>query len=389
MPRTRRGRGEGSIYYRPDRGGTWEAQVSLGYDQKGQRIRKTIFGRSKKQVQDKLAALQNDATTGHVTSTQMKMEQYLKHWLETRSSQLRQTTKSRYEEIMRLHINPFIGSNKLAKITPSQIQLFYAMLKEQQRGTRIIQMTHMILSAAFKQACRWGYIRSNPCSLVAKPKHQYKQTEVWSAEQCSIFFEAAKADRYYPLYVLAVTTGARLGELLGLYWKDIDLQKATIHIRRTLVELSKNFIIGEPKTTRSKRPISLTHFAIEVLREHRKKMFAEGHAGPKVFCSEKGEWVFRSNLRKHSFNKIIKQAALTKIRFHDLRHTAATLLLKEGTHPSIVAAQLGHASTKTTLDIYSHVLPEMTHQAANNMDAAFKRLAGIRQVNDENDATSK
>jgi len=392
MPRTRRGRGEGSIYYRPDRGGTWEAQVSLGYDQKGQRIRKTIFGRSKKAVQDKLAALQNDATTGHVTSTQMNMEQYLKHWIEARTSELRVTTVLRYQEIIRLHINPFIGQLKLTKIEPSHVQRLYNTLKEQERSNRIMQLAHIVLSAALKQACRWGYLRINACSLVQKPKYQRKETDVWTVDQCLTFFEASKLDRYYALYVLAATTGARLGELLGLQWKDIDLEKGLVHIRRTLIELPDKFVLGEPKTTRSKRPISLPEIAITAFREHRKKMFTEGHAGPKVFCDTKGGYVHRDNLRNRSFYKIIKQSGLPKIRIHDLRHTLATLLLKAGTHPSIVAAQLGHASTKTTLDIYSHVLPEMTRDAAQKIDTTFNealRLAGIRQVTDQNDAPSK
>jgi len=156
-----------------------------------------------------------------------------------------------------------------------------------------------------------------------------------------------------------------------------------LHIHHTLIELPDKFILGEPKTACSKRPVVLPQIAMKALREHRKTMFAEGHAGSKVFCDTKGGWVHRDNLRNRSFYRIIKETNLPKIRIHDLRHSLATLLLKAGTHPSIVAAQLGHASVKTTLDIYSHVLPEMLRKAADEVDEAF--VATNRQPNDRDD----
>src|SRR5205807_7025156 len=187
--------------------------------------------------------------------------------------------------------------------------------------------------------------------------------------------EAAKGDRLEALYVLAVTTGLRQGELLGLHWDDIDLAGTALRVRHTLHELNGRLWIGEPKTRRARRQVDLPAIAVVALRNHRERMMIEGHPDELVFCDTRGGPLRKSNLVRRSFLPLLKRAGLPTIRFHDLRHTAATLLLAQGVHPKIVQERLGHSQISLTLDTYSHVLPGMGREAASKLDALLTRTA--------------
>jgi integrase len=200
------------------------------------------------------------------------------------------------------------------------------------------------------------------------------ETVVFSPEEVTRLFAAAAGDRLEAFYVLAVTTGMRLGELFALHWPDVDLAKHTVHIRRTLVEVNGKLELAEPKTQKSRRSVYLPEMAVAALRRHRALMAAEGFGDvPWVFCNTQGRPMRRSHFHAYQFKPLLKRAGLPDIRFHDLRHTSATLLLSAGVHPKVVQERLGHSQIGVTLDIYSHVLPGLQQEAAEKLD---EMLAG-------------
>lgn len=199
-----------------------------------------------------------------------------------------------------------------------------------------------------------------------------------SAEETRRLLEAAHGDKLEALYVLAVTTGMRQGELLAIKWQDVNLEKATVSVRRTLTKSGGRLLLGEPKTKKSRRTIQLTKAAVRSLREHLARQIKEiERLGDLyrdeglVFTTEVGTLINPTNLRKRSFASLLKQARLSHIRFHDLRHTCATLLFGAGVHPKYVQELLGHANIAVTLDTYSHVLPGMGDQTARAIETAL------------------
>jgi integrase len=203
---------------------------------------------------------------------------------------------------------------------------------------------------------------------------------VLSVAQVVALLKAAKGTRFEALYVLAVTTGLRQGELLGLQWEDIDFTGAKAHIRHGLQQLGDRRWLAEPKTARARRVVNLPAMAVAALRSHRRHMLAEGHPHGLVFCDTRGGSVRKSNLVRRSFKPILERAELPPIRFHDLRHTAATLLFKQGVHPRVVQELLGHAQIAVTLDTYSHVLPSMGRAAVEKIDNLLGHAKAKRRL---------
>ncbi|MBC5823364.1 MAG: site-specific integrase [Candidatus Eremiobacteraeota bacterium] len=245
------------------------------------------------------------------------------------------------------------------------------------RRDALVNVYDCKLHKALKQALRWRLVATNACEAVDKPRTSHKPMKVLDAEQTRQFLEAAKFDRLRALYVLALATGMRQGELLGLQWEDVHLDERSLSVRHTLTrtygkarEEGKTFELTEPKTDAGRRRIDLPNVAVRALKEHRARMLAEGlRASPFVFCSIDGNPLVKGNVVNRSFRPILKRANLPDIRFHDLRHTAATLMLKCNVHPKIVQSTLGHANVAITLNVYSHVLPTMQREAADKLDA--------------------
>ena len=378
MARARRGRGEGSIFQRDD--GLWVGRISLGYDAQGKRMQKTVYGKTKAEVQEKLEKLKQDPTTGLPQDIEkLTVATYMTRWLEdTARLTIRETTYASYEIIIRLHITPEIGHLRLNKLTPAHLQQLYAR-KLEELSPRTVQIIHAILHRALKQAHRWDMVQQNVAAAVDRPKAPKKETQFLTPEQVEQFWQVAEQDRLYALYVLAATTGMRQGELLGLQWPDIDLAQTTLSVKRTLINISGTPTTGEPKSTAGRRAITLPEIAVQALRDHRKRMLAEGlTASPWVFCDTKGGPIHKQNLVRRSFKPLLKEAELPDIRFHDLRHTAATLLLAKGVHPKVVQERLGHSSVNLTLDTYSHLMPALQRDAADKLDELFGKGKGAR-----------
>jgi integrase len=205
---------------------------------------------------------------------------------------------------------------------------------------------------------------------VERPATGKADIQPLSAEQVAALLAAAAGDRLEALYSVAVGTGLRLGELFGLQWSDVDLKAGAVTVRHTLQELNGKLTLKEPKTDKSRRRVELPDSAVAALTDHRKRMFIEGHAAvPWVFCNQHGGPLRRSHFHREDFKPLLAKAELPDIRFHDLRHTSATLLLSAGVHPKVVQERLGHSQISITMDVYSHVLPTMQREAAGRLDS--------------------
>lgn len=236
------------------------------------------------------------------------------------------------------------------------------------------QMAGTLLHKALRDAVRLRLIVNNPASEVEKPRPGKTRMEVYDEAQAKALLDAAASHRLYALFVLALDTGMRQGELFALCWEDIDFDAGSVLIQHSLEEINGKHRIKEPKSGKGRR-IDLSTFTLDVLREHRKAMLAEGCYSPDapVFPASEGGWLRKANFQRRVFRPLQKAAGLPEIRFHDLRHTAATLMLLNDVNVKVVSERLGHANIQLTLDTYSHVLPTMQRIAAEKMDAFFRR----------------
>ena len=376
--RARRGRDEGSIYQRGD--GLWVGTVSLGYKADGKRRRKVVYGSTKGEVAKKLRKLQVKADVGRLRDTErMTVQEYLTSWLEnTARSSVRESTYDRYKMVVDKQIVPHLGGAHLHKLTPTVIEAFYGDLERAGESPRTRQMAGTVLGTALGHAVYpLKLIDYNPCADVTKPRTAKEEMKVWNPEQVRDFLKAAEADRLYALYVLAVDTGARQGELFALRWDDVDFKGGDLKIQRALSELRGKFAVKEPKTKAGRRTVKLSTFALGVLNGHRQRMLAEGRDVKTglIFCDERGGYLRKSNVTRRGYRSIIKRAKLPDIRFHDLRHCAASLLLASGVNALVIKERLGHERVETTLSIYSHLMPSAQKDAADRMDAVYTPTA--------------
>ncbi len=356
----------------------WVGILSLGYGDGGRRHRRVVYGRDKSTVVERLARMRAQALDGMLSGAQrLTVSAFMARWLEdVARPAVSPSTHQLYEGLIRLHINPRAGAVPLSRLTPVHVQAMLGAMERDGVSPRLRQMALGVLHQALGQALRWGMVPRNVCDAVTRPRAPRQTMQALTPDQVVRFLETAKGDRLEAIYVLAVTTGLRQGELLGLHWDDIDLAGAALRVRHTLHELNGRLWIGEPKTRRARRQVDLPAIAVVALRDHREKMTTEGHPDGIVFCDTQGGALRKSNLVRRSFLPLLKRAGLPLIRFHDLRHTAATLLLAQGVHPKIVQERLGHSQVSLTLDTYSHVLPGMGREAASKLDALLMRTAG-------------
>lgn len=377
MATGRRGKGEGSVFQRGD--GIWTSTITVGYNATGKRIRKTVYGDTKKDVTDKLTRLQNQKLDGILSEeSKLTVGEYLDRWLaDSVKPSRRATTHASYKGHVEKHLKPSIGSVKLVKLTPAHVAGLYATMERDGKSARLRQLIHATLHRALNIAVKWGLVIRNVCQAVERPRAPKMEITPITADQARALLLAADGNRLEALYVLAVATGLRSGELLGLHWSDIDLKAGMLAVRRTLIELGNELSFGEPKTKAGKRAIPLPAIAVDALTLHKGRMMTEGHGpNPLVFIDGQGNPIRRSDLRRFSLHPLLKKAGIPEIRFHDLRHTCATLLFSEGTHPKIVQERLGHSTIALTLDTYSHCLPSMQVSASDTLNSILKRAIG-------------
>jgi len=372
----RRGNGEGTITRRKD--GRWEAKYTV-YTAEGPK-RRALYGKTRKVAADKLARALADRTSGHTFDTEnMTVGEYLDRWLnDSDKGSVRTSTYERHEQIVRLHLKPALGRLKLSKLTPAHVQGLYRDKLDSGLSPATVQKIHTVLHKALTQALKWNMIPRNAADVVKAPRPVPEEMHPLSPDEARNLIEAARGDKLEAPYILAVHTGMRQGELLGLKWEDVDLNEGVIHIRRTVVRSGGRISLGEPKTKGSRRPVHLTGAAVEALKAHLERQLEDierlgdlyrDHG--LVFTSEVGTLINPSNLRRRSCAPLLQRAGLPRIRFHDLRHTCAKLLLSRNVHPKYVQELLGHATVAITLDTYSHVIRGMGDHTARAMEDVF------------------
>ncbi len=369
----RRGNGEGTIYQRPD--GRWCTQITV-YTAQG-RKRKTLYGKTRREVDKLLTRAKADQEDGLILDAgNLKLGEYLDRWLaDSVRDTVRQRTYERYEQMVRVHIKPSLGRVRLKALNATHVRGLYRQKLDAGLAPRTVRYVHTTLNKALKDALADGLIPRNVASAVRPPKLTKKEIRPLSPEQANIFLEAARGDRFEALYVMAITTGLREGELLGLRWEDVDLESGTLSVRRTLSEARSGRFFEPPKNGKG-RNIRLTARAVDALKRHKASQNEERlrlgtlwHDEGLVVPSLTGTPMNAKNLTARSFKPLLKQAGLPHtVRFHDLRHTCATLLLSKGVHPKIVQELLGHATIAITLDTYSHVLPNMQSEVVTAME---------------------
>jgi integrase len=374
----KRGNGEGSIYRRTD--GRWVGQY-LVHTARGPKYR-YLYGKTRQAVSEKLTKAMADRDSGLIFDAgKMTVGEYLDRWLaDSVKSTVRTSTYERHEEIVRLHIKPSLGRMGLKKLTPAHVRGLYSeKLDSGLLAPATVRKIHSTLHKALSQAVSDGIVPRNAADVKA-PRPTPEEMRPLSEDEARTFLEAIRqsGERFEALYVLAISTGLRRGELLGLRWDDVDLERGTLRVGRALVREGGRHTLGETKTRRGRRQINLTPRTVSTLKAHRKKQLEakmrlaglyKDHG--LIFASQVGTPVNPENLVKRSFKPLLKKAGLPEIRFHDLRHTCATLLLGRGVHPKLVQELLGHATIAMTLDTYSHYLPSMGDQAAGAMGDAL------------------
>jgi integrase len=342
--------------------------------------RKVLYGKTRSEVAKKLTKAMADRDGGLVYDTNNQtVGEYLSRWLnDSVRSSVKPITFESYERLVRGHIIPALGRVKLKNLSPAHLQAFYWDRIDAGLSPATVRYLHSLLHRSLKQALRWNLVHTNVAKAVDPPKIPRKTMQALSPEQARIFLHAAREDHLEAMYVLAVHCGLRQGELLGLRWEDVDLEAGTLRVSRTLSRTKDGPSFTAPKTANSRRTVRLTSGAIEALKRH-----SEQQAGDivrmdtlyrdqdLVFASEIGTPLNRHNVNYRSFKPLLERAGLPNIRFHDLRHTCATLLLAKGVHPKFVQELLGHATIAITLDTYSHVLPGMGDQVSRAMEVAL------------------
>jgi integrase len=370
--RGRRSNSEGSITRRSD--GRWMARVSLANGD-----RKTFYAKTRQEALQLLKAAIRDLDKGlPLLSDAQMLGQYLETWLAAVQHTIKPGTWKRHAEYVRLHIIPDLGKVPLTKLTAQQVQALYAKKLDEGLSPTTVHHLHAVLHRALKVALRLELLQRNVTEMVDPPRMAHPEMATLSAEQARHFLATAAGDRFEALYVLALCTGMRQGELLALRWRDIDLPAGTVSVRATLRYSPQGYVFAEPKTHHSRRLIALPQLAQEALKRH-KQMQAEEKAKlgdgwrdvDLVFPNTIGGPMVNMHLLRREFLPMLEKAGLRRIRFHDLRHTAATLLLGQGVNPKIVSEMLGHSDVSITLNLYSHVTPHMQQQAAAAMDDAL------------------
>ncbi|MBV8136617.1 MAG: site-specific integrase [Deltaproteobacteria bacterium] len=377
MANGRRGQNEGSIFRRKD--GRWCGQIDLGWKD-GKRQRRLIYASSRAGVRELMTKGLRERDMGILPAAGKipTVAGHLGRWLNTTKVGARIRTYERYEGIVRKHLLPSVGRLKLDKLTPAHVQTLLDQKLSEGLAPRSVRGIKIVLHAALRQAVRWQLIARNVAEFAVGPKVQNREMKVFTPEEARIFLGASRGEPLKALYVLALSTGLRRGELLALKWEDLDFDEGTLRVRRALSRsCTQGIVISEPKTAHGRRVVRLSQGIVGILKAHRKQQFEQRlSVGPRwqdcgyVFTTSIGTSIDPRHL-SDDFARVTAKSGLRKIRFHDLRHSSATIALSQGVHPKIVSEMLGHSRISLTLDVYSHSLPTLQSEAADKIASAL------------------
>ena len=375
MARRRQARrpGEGTVYQRKD--GRWVCEITLE-----DHSRKSYYFKTEKEALFKQRQALNELAQGILaTGPQQTLKQFLEYWLDdVYKMSVRVTTYRNVCIIVNKHLIPGLGHIKLQKLTSQQVQSFYAKKLKNGAAPSRVKNIHGSLHTALEHARRMKLVSINVSNDVELPQQKRPEKQPLTPEQSRLLLQKVKEHRLEGVLTLALATGMREGELLGLRWSDIDLDTKMLHVSRTLTYSSGlGFMEGEPKTDKGKRTILLPQFAVEALKRHRMSQLEKRLAAGAdwvdrnlVFPNDRGNFMIPVTLLRR-FRKVLKDIGLPRIRFHDLRHCVATLLFSMGVQGKVVQELLGHSDISITMDVYTHVLPPMQKDAMDKMDNHF------------------
>ncbi len=375
-------------------GDGWQFVIDAGLDAHGKRRQHRRRGfATKKLAQAAMVEAQTAALHGELVSCGRRtVAEYLEQWLEAVRAGLEPAGYTNYRTCLSLYVVPRLGHVQLAALTPLTLSSLYAdLLRAGGRGGRplsntTVRLVHGVVRKALNDAVLWGLLSKNPALRAAVPKRRRPILTVWTPEQASAFLSATTNDRMQACWLLALSTGMRRGELAGLSWSDLDLERGRLQVttQRT-TDSDYQVITKEPKAS-SRRSVALAGHTVAALRRHHavlaRERLAAGTAWTDsglVFVDELGRGLHPQRLTD-LFQQAADAAGLPRIRLHDLRHTSATLALVAGVHPKIVQERLGHATISMTLDTYSHVIAGMQHDAAAQVEALLvPPVAAVRR----------
>jgi integrase len=364
------------------RGSTYSVVLDLGRGPDSKRQRKWHSGyRTRKDAERARVELLTRVEQGsYVEPSRLTVAGFLlEQWLPSLAGQVRPTTLHGYRTNLQRYVLPALGGLTLQHLTPAHLDALYgSLLARGGKGgrplsARTVQAIHMTIRKALGDAARWGMIVRNVAELASPPRPRRVEMQTWTAEELRAFLEHVQGERLYAVWMLAASTGMRRGEVLGLRWRDVDLDRARASVRQTLVLAGRQVVTSEPKTSRGRRPIALDPRTLSALRAWRRAQAAERLAWGSawadsglVFTREDGtpihpEWL------SDAFEWRVKVAGLPRIRFHDLRHTHASLGLAAGIPVKVMSERLGHTSSSFTADAYQHVTPALEEQAASTV----------------------
>lgn len=382
---TKKANGSGTIRKRAD--GRWEGKYTLGYDPKtGKLIRKSVYGKTQKEVRLALSKIVSEMDSGtYAEPSKMKVSQWLDEWLASYTMNIKPATRSAYEEHIRVHIKPSLGDIPLKQLSTRDIQQLYTnLLKERELSPKTVRNIHGVLHRTLEQAKLLGYIRVNPADAAVTPRVEKKQVETLDAEDIGKFLAAIRGTKYeYPLFV-AVFTGLRQGELLGLTWDCVDFEHGLLLINKqhNRVKGDTEFRFASLKNDKA-RVLTVADEVIDVLKLQKQRQeswtaaLGNGWENPDnlVFTTEFGRYI-NNKILYQNFKRIAKKLGKPDLRFHDLRHTYAVNSLRAGDDIKTVQENLGHATASFTLSTYAHATPGMKRESAKRMTAFIRSVQG-------------
>ena len=370
----RRGNGEGSIYRRKS-DGRWVGSLSLPDG-----TRKVFYGKKQSEVIAKLDEAANDLRHGMLAvGSTTTLQEYLENCLENvHKPTIRLSTYLNYRKLLNNYLVPGLGKVKLHKLTPQQVQVFYSQKMSDGLAPKTINNIHGVLHKSLDNAVKWNILSRNVCDAVTPPRIPCKEKNVLTKQQAHTLLEEVRTHRLEALLTLAIITGMREGELLALHWQDVNFEDCSLQVKRAVSYLKGyGYIESEPKTAKGRRMIKLPVFVVAILRRHKSQQEEQrrevGSAWIEkdlMFTNAQGYFYSASTLRK-VFRRFLVSIGLPHMRFHDLRHSAATILFAMNVHPKVVQEIPGHSQIAMTLDVYSHALPSMQEEVTKQWDSEF------------------
>lgn len=371
----RRGNGEGSIYQRKTTDGRWCASVSMGYDEQGKAVRRVVTAKTRAEVVKKLKAIQRQLDDGLPLPDQsVTVAQLIERWYEdVLRHQVAESAALGYRSVAIHHIIPTLGRKKLAALTTSDVDRLLSSKMDGPLAVSSVRRIRSVLAQAIDQGIRWGMVTRNVAALSRAPRAQRKEGRTLTPEQAKRFLTELSGHRNEALYALMLSVGLRRGEALGLRWDDLNERAGVIHVRRQLKRETTGLVVADTKTARSRRAINLPGPMIKMLKKHRAQQAAERLAlgdawtdSGYIFSTSVGTPIDPRNLLRE-FKSICAKAGLGDWHLHELRHSAASLMLAMGVPIQVVSEVLGHASIRMTADVYGHILAPDRQAAADAM----------------------